>query len=174
MEYGAQDLEPDEGSDDDFESAARSKPKRRSASSAAKKAPAAKRVKKDVCKDCRMPLDSPDLLFYLGHPDGAREEDVALFDPSLAIEDCLGGDALYDGEYFQKPGYRLTNFSVYDSSGHLAPFEGVIARNGEIYASGHLRALTDDGEAVEGAVPVSDLGPLVEWWIAGENFNLTE
>ncbi len=47
---------------------------------------------------------------------------------------------------------------------------GLIERNGNLWASGYIKTITDDSEDIEGAVPVCEMGPLESWWITGFDF----
>ena len=95
-------VDDDEDPDFKFGASSRNSKKRPSSSNNASKA---KRPKIERCPSCRADLASSDLKFYLGHPEGALEEDIALFQPSLLI-DSTGTDdePLFDGYNFEKPG----------------------------------------------------------------------
>ena len=66
------------------------------------------------------------------------------------------------------PQYKLTNYTVYDKEGHIAPFDtGIIDENKLIYFSGYLKHLTCEDPSVEDGVPVTDCGPINAWSNAG-------
>ena len=59
--------------------------------------------------------------------------------------------------------------SFYDEAGHLVGFdwEMLDVRNQEIKFCGYIKCITDDNPLPESGVPVTDVGPLTGWWIAG-------
>ena len=87
------------------------RPSQGGAQSAAKKAKKEKEPAKEVCKDCLMTLDHPNLRFYEGHPEGSVPEVEALFNP-IIMGEGMGGDE-------EKPEHRLTDFIFYDEAGHV-------------------------------------------------------
>ncbi len=115
------------------------------------------------CAHCRQPIEDPDkLTFYEGHPNEAKMEVEALFDPALQV-DFIEGSQLDD-----RPEYRLTQFTFYDREGHVVPFgSGLVERNVELLFSGYIKPVYDDNPNAEGGVAMCDGGPLAEWWAAG-------
>ena len=59
------------------------------------------------CEICRQHLNSPDLLLYPGHPDGALEEFIALTDPKLSL---FTGDEDFVHELDERPQQKVTGF----------------------------------------------------------------
>merc|ERR1719370_853945 len=113
------------------------------------------------CSTCRQLVEQAPQ--YLGHPNEAVEEFVGIVDKRLSLfEDDMGG---YDDAL---PQYKLTNYTVYDKEGHIAPFDtGIIDKNKLIYFSGYLKHLTCEDPSVEDGVPVFDCGPIYSWSSAG-------
>ena len=66
------------------------------------------------------------------------------------------------------PQYKLTNYTVYDKEGHIAPFDtGIIEKGIPIYFCGYLKHLTCEDPSIEDGVPVFDCGPIYAWSNAG-------
>ena len=150
----------EEDNDPSFGSARKTRGKRKATASAstagnarkrAKTAPKPKKVKK--CTTCNIPLDSPNAVFYAGHPEGSVEEFIALTNPKLSIEvnekaktaavdedddDTMTGAG---GLLEERPGYRITGFTFYDREGHLVPLEGSLLESlsAEILFSGYIK-----------------------------------
>ena len=69
-----------------------------------------------------------------------------------------------------RPEFRATQVIFYDQVGHLVSFDfdPMLLQNGlEIYLSGYLKCLTDDTPLGDDGIPVTQIGPVVEWWISG-------
>ena len=100
-------------------------------------------------------------MAYLGHPDSAVEEFIAITNPKLSLfEDGGYDDAM--------PQYKLTAYTVYDKEGHVVPFDtGLIDKNKLIYFSGYLKHLTCEDPSTEDGIPVFDCGPINSWSNAG-------
>ena len=74
--------------------------------------------------------------------------------------------AIADG----RPEVRVTQVVFYDQIGHVVPFDfdpDILSRGLEIYLSGFFKMLTDDDPLSENGIPVTQVGPLCEWWISG-------
>jgi len=159
------------GEDDDDEayegSSGRGRKKRKSASRAKRPAKRSRKEPKVArCDDCRQPLESEGLIFYMGHPDGSAEEDVALFNPILALDT----DDV-DGSLYERTEYRLTNFTFYCSAGHLVEFgNGLLERDAKMFFSGYLKPVFNDSPSPDGGVAVHDAGPITQWWTAGFDY----
>ena len=66
------------------------------------------------------------------------------------------------------PQFKLTNYTVYDKEGHIAPFDtGIIEKGTQIFFSGYLKHLTCEDPSVEDGIPVFDCGPIYAWSNAG-------
>merc|ERR1719278_1811133 len=122
---------------------------------------ATEKPKIERCTTCRQLVEQT--LPYLGHPDAAVEEFIAITDRRLSLfEDDMDG---YDDAL---PQYKLTCFTVYDKEGHVVPFDtGIIDKNKLIYFSGYLKHLTCEDPSIEDGVPVFDCGPINAWSNAG-------
>lgn len=59
------------------------------------------------CDICRQQLESPDLLLFPGHPEGAVEEFIALTDQKLSL---FTGDEEFVHEYDERPQHKVTGF----------------------------------------------------------------
>ncbi|XP_063841265.1 LOW QUALITY PROTEIN: DNA (cytosine-5)-methyltransferase PliMCI-like [Scylla paramamosain] len=117
------------------------------------------------CEICRQHLSSPDLLLYPGHPEGSVEEFIALTDQRLSL---FTGNEEFIHEYDERPQHKITEFNVYDTEGHLCPFDGgLIERNVLLYFSGFLKPIYEEDPSAEGGIPTKDIGPINEWWISG-------
>ncbi len=106
------------------------------------------------------------MAFFENPPEGAQEEIIAL------TNDCLKTDMFGDSEYEDdiRPELRATQVSFYDQEGHLIPFDfnpDDIMRGKEVYFAGYLKSVIDDSQIADGGIPVSQVGPLTEWWIGG-------
>merc|ERR1719370_1856821 len=122
---------------------------------------AVEKPKIERCSTCRQLVEQAPQ--YLGHPNEAVEEFVGIVDKRLSLfEDDMGG---YDDAL---PQYKLTNYTVYDKEGHIAPFDtGIIDKNKLIYFSGYLKHLTCEDPSIEDGIPVYDCGPINAWSNAG-------
>eukprot|EP00057_Strongylocentrotus_purpuratus_P012708 XP_011667182.1 PREDICTED: DNA (cytosine-5)-methyltransferase PliMCI isoform X1 [Strongylocentrotus purpuratus] len=117
------------------------------------------------CKECRQPLDDPDLKLFPGDPDDAREEYITLTDPRLSL---LTGDEEDTMSYDERLQFKITNFSVYDKSTHLCAFDsGLIEKNKELYFSGYVKPIYDENSSIEGGIPTKRMGPINEWFTTG-------
>nr|XP_054770266.1 DNA (cytosine-5)-methyltransferase PliMCI-like [Lytechinus pictus] len=117
------------------------------------------------CKECRQPLDDPDLKLFPGDPDDAREEYITLTDPRLSL---LTGDEEDTMSYEERLQFKITNFSVYDKSTHLCAFDrGLIEKNKELYFSGYVKPIYDENPSIEGGIPTKRMGPINEWFTTG-------
>ena len=152
--------------DEDYEEASSESSKKRKAKSTPVAAngnskKAKREPKAEVCQTCAKPLDSSDLVFYEGHPDGFVDEITAIFDPKLELKD-------HDANFDEKPQHRVTQFTFFDQQNHLVSFhDGIVDSGGEIFFSGYMKLVTDDGPLAEGGIPVGNVGPVIEWWIGG-------
>ena len=36
-----------------------------------------------------------------------------------------------------------------------------------MFVSGYMKPIFDDSVAMEGGVPIKQMGPILEWWVAG-------
>ena len=78
----------------------------------------------------------------------------------------ISGEEVADG----RPEVRVTQVVFYDQIGHVVPFDfdpDILSRGLEIYLSGFFKMLTDDDPLSENGIPVTQVGPLCEWWISG-------
>ncbi|XP_061936653.1 DNA (cytosine-5)-methyltransferase PliMCI-like isoform X1 [Apis cerana] len=115
------------------------------------------------CEYCRQKLN--EIKFYLGHPNGAVDEEIALIDPKLCL---FNGTESFIHESDQRPQNKLTYFSVYDKNGHLCAFDtGLIEKNVMLYFSGYIKAIYEEDASPEGGVPTKDMGPINEWYVSG-------
>ncbi|CAG0886916.1 unnamed protein product [Darwinula stevensoni] len=106
-----------------------------------------------------------DLKIYEGGPEGALEEAVALTDSSLSLftgeEECVHEDD-------SRPQVKITGFLVYDTEGHLVPFDtGLLEKGKKLYFSGYLKPIDAEDPSEEDGIPGKGFGPLAEWWLAG-------
>lgn len=100
------------------------------------------------CKVCRQDLDDPDLVMFQGPPNGAMEEEIALFDPKLCL---FNGNEEHVADEDVRPQNKLTHFSVFDESGHLCFFDnGLIEKNALLYISGFIKPVYDENPSPEG------------------------
>jgi len=114
------------------------------------------------CTTCNQNLDSPDLVRYETHPDGAKEELEVLFDERVRIQS--------DGEQETDalPQYRVTGFTMYDLEGHVTRIDtDLIDKDKHIYMSGYVKAIYDQDPGIEGGVALKDCGPLTSWFTSG-------
>ncbi|KAJ8680875.1 hypothetical protein QAD02_016662 [Eretmocerus hayati] len=117
------------------------------------------------CEICFQNLEDEDLRLYIGHPNNAVDEYLALLDPKLCL---FNGDELDITEGDARALNKITGFSVYDKNGHLCPFDaGLIEKNINIYFSGYVKPIYEEDPSIEGGIPCKDLGPIVEWYVAG-------
>ncbi|KOX77963.1 DNA (cytosine-5)-methyltransferase PliMCI [Melipona quadrifasciata] len=117
------------------------------------------------CEYCCQKLISTDIKIYLGHPNGAVEEMIALTDPKLSL---FTGEEVMVHESDVRPQNKLTHFCVYDKNGHLCPFDtGLIEKNVVLYFSGYMKPIYEENSCPEGGVPTKDMGPINEWWVSG-------
>ncbi|KAG9430318.1 DNA methyltransferase 1a [Apis mellifera carnica] len=115
------------------------------------------------CEYCRQKLN--EIKFYLGHPNGAVDEEIALIDPKLCL---FNGTESFIHESDERPQNKLTYFSVYDKNGHLCSFDtGLIEKNVMLYFSGYIKAIYEEDASPEGGVPTKDMGPINEWYVSG-------
>ena len=69
-----------------------------------------------------------------------------------------------------RPEVRATQIICYDQVGHVVPFDfdsETLSNGKEIYLSGYFKCLTDDSPLGDNGIPVTQIGPLIEWWIGG-------
>ncbi|XP_028404799.1 DNA (cytosine-5)-methyltransferase 1-like isoform X2 [Dendronephthya gigantea] len=118
------------------------------------------------CSECGQLLDSPDLTLFSGDADDAIEEFVMLVDPKLSL---FTGDETTFGSYeVDRPQHRVTQFSIYDKSTHLCPFDtGLIEKNKELFLSGYVKPIYDDNISADGGISTKGIGPINEWWTTG-------
>nr|XP_022900238.1 DNA (cytosine-5)-methyltransferase PliMCI-like [Onthophagus taurus] len=120
-------------------------------------------VKMARCDTCKQYLDA--IIPYGGHPNNAADEYVALTDEKLMI---FTGEEEEVNEQDSWPTNNITYFAVYDSHGHLCPFDtGLIQQNKHLYFSGYLKPIYDDNPLPDDGIPVKDAGPINEWYIWG-------
>ncbi|XP_044540853.1 DNA (cytosine-5)-methyltransferase 1-like [Gracilinanus agilis] len=122
-------------------------------------------VPSSKCPQCQQFLDDPDLKHFLGDPNDAMEEPEMLADKLLCIfEANEKGFESYD----YSPQHKITCFSVYDSMGHLCPFDtGLVEKNVELYFSGVVKPIYDENPGPEGGIRAKKLGHIQGWWITG-------
>jgi len=84
---------------------------------------------------------------------GVKEE-VAVENPDIRID----GD---DNAALQ---FKLTNFTIFDKSGHVVPIfaPDIINKYKKLYFSGKIQSIVADDDDIEG-VNVFEAGPIVEW-----------
>ena len=78
----------------------------------------------------------------------------------------ISGEGVADS----RPEVRVTQVVFYDQIGHVVPFDfdpDILSRGLEIFLSGFFKMLTDDDPLSENGIPVTQVGPLCEWWISG-------
>ncbi|XP_068939216.1 DNA (cytosine-5)-methyltransferase 1-like [Petaurus breviceps papuanus] len=116
------------------------------------------------CSQCLRRLDDPELIHFIGDPNDALEEAEMLADKRLHLfEEREHGFENYD----YLPQHRITCFSVYDTKGHLCPFDtGLVEKNIELFFSGVVKPIDDHDSSPEGGIKAKKLGPIHQWWIA--------
>ena len=100
------------------------------------------------CKECRQLLNDPELKLFPGDSEDAVEEFIALTDSRLSL---FTGNEEEINEADERPQHKITNFSVYDKSTHLCPFDtGLVEKNVELYFSGYVKPIYDENPGNEG------------------------
>uniref|UniRef100_F6XUV4 DNA (cytosine-5)-methyltransferase 1 n=1 Tax=Ciona intestinalis TaxID=7719 RepID=F6XUV4_CIOIN len=114
------------------------------------------------CRECRQLLD--DVAIFGGDVDQAEEEFVLLTHESLSL--------FVGNEETGRPQHKITDFTVYDKSTHLCPFDaGLIEKNVELYFSGLVKPIYDEDPGVGTGIPGKRLGPINEWFTAAQGFD---
>ncbi|XP_078007936.1 DNA (cytosine-5)-methyltransferase 1-like [Phascolarctos cinereus] len=117
------------------------------------------------CPQCLQYLNDPELKHFLGDPSDALGEPEMLAETLLNIydENEIGVES-----YDLLPQHKITCFSVYDTVGHLCPFDtGLVEKNIELYFSGVVKPVFTEDPRTEGGVKAKGLGPINAWWIGG-------
>ncbi|CAB4021885.1 DNA (cytosine-5)-methyltransferase 1-like, partial [Paramuricea clavata] len=116
------------------------------------------------CSECGQLLEC--LSLFSGDVDDAVEEFVMLVDPKLSL--FTGDETTYGSYEADRPQHRITQFSVYDKSTHLCPFDtGLIVKNKELFLSGYVKPIYDDNTNADGGIATKAIGPINEWWTTG-------
>jgi len=99
--------------------------------------------------------------------------------PPNAVDECVAlthnvlANIYTDGGSIQ---HNLTNYSIFDENGHLCSIDsGVIERNINLYLTGFIKPINDNDPSIENGVAVSELGPILEWWVSyggGDSFHV--
>ena len=93
------------------------------------------------------------------------EEVIALTDPSLSL---FSGDEEITSEWDHRPILRLTQFGIYDESGHLCALDGgAIEANRLLFAYGYVKPVWSDTPGPEDGIAVKEIGPINEWFFSG-------
>ncbi len=127
-------------------------------------------------------------MVYNGHPEGAVEEGIALFNETLLAsteredhsasasaanedmtdEELAASMAAEGDQYDELPQYRLTGFTFFDREARVLPFYADIIESGrELNMSGYVKPITDDSPLIDGGVAMFTETGVVGWWVAG-------
>lgn len=116
------------------------------------------------CPECKQYLDDHSLQAFIGDPENAVEEFIALADSKLSV--LSGSDMENDTDYV--PQHKITDFTIYDKNMHLCPFDtGLVEKNVELFFSGTVKPIYDENPDPSDGIITKQLGPINSWWIAG-------
>ena len=114
----------------------------------------------EKCNICKQYKDV--VQFYNGHPNEAVDEYIALTDDKLML--FTGNESEING-LDERPTNKITQYSVYDTNGHLCPFDtGLVELDVPLYFSGYVKPIYDENPLQENGIPTKDLGPINEWY----------
>ncbi len=91
------------------------------------------------------------------------DEGTALFDSRLTAmtEDIAG-------EVEEVPVHKLTEYTVFDRNGSLAPLDaGLLEKDHELFICGCIKPIFDETNTCDGGPFCSRIGPITEWGISG-------
>ncbi len=103
------------------------------------------------------------VVFPVPEDQQVEDEGTALFDSRLmAMTEDIAG------EVEEIPVHKLTEYTVFDGNGSLAPLDaGLLEKDHELFICGVIKPIFDETNTCDGGPFCSRIGPITEWGVSG-------
>ncbi len=108
-------------------------------------------------------MNIQNVVFPIQEDHHLEDEGTALFDSRLTamMEDIAG-------EVEEIPVHKLTEYTVFDRNGSLAPLDaGLLEKDHELFICGCMKPIFDETNTCDGGPFCSRIGPITEWGVSG-------